>query len=72
MTETFKIWKNPSGYDDALAYMGEFYPPTGRFCFGPTDLRELGFPPGHYTIRLPDSIRKSHGLAKWQAVEVPR
>lgn len=71
MAEAFKIWKNPSGYDDAPAYMSEFYPPASQICFFPTDLRDLGFPPGRYTVRLPDSITERYCLNKWQAVEVP-
>ncbi len=71
MTETFKIWKNPSGYDDAPMYMGEFYPPANQIFFFPGDLRDLGFPPGHYTVRLPDSTKERYRLNKWQAVEVP-
>jgi len=71
MAEPFKIWKNPGGYDDAPVYMGEFYPPANQISFFWTDLRDLGFSPGHYTVRLPDSIRQRYGLRKWQAVQVP-
>lgn len=68
--EPFKIWKNPTNGDEATAYMGEFYPPDGQICFLATDLQDLGFSPGHYTIQVPDSFRTAYVLPPWQRVIV--
>ncbi len=66
--EGYKIWKNPNGQEDAPVYLGEFYPPNGQVCFFRTDLVELGFPPGDYTVRIPDSERKLYALPEWQKI----
>jgi len=66
--DPFKIWKNPSSDEEVTAYMGEFYPPKGQVCFFSLDLRELRFAPGHYTIKVPDSVRKVYILPPWQQV----
>ena len=65
--EAFKIWRNPARRDDPIVFMGDFYLPAGHIYFTPDDLRELGFAPGIYTIRTPDSARQS-GLSKWWKV----
>lgn len=69
--EGYKIWKNPNGQKDPPLYMGEFYPPNGQICFLWTDLVELCFQPGWYTVRIPDSVRQSYALPAWQAIRVP-
>ena len=65
----FKIWRNPSGRDEPIEYMGEFYPSRGRSYFTPRDLSELGFAPGCYTVLIPESAR-GRALSKWQKVSV--
>jgi hypothetical protein len=70
MTEPFKIWRNPGDANEAIAYMGDFYPPNGRLVFVSQDLVELGFVPGEYTVRVPESSRHSGMIAKWQKVRV--
>jgi hypothetical protein len=67
-----KIWRNPSNRGEPVAYIGEFYPPTGRFYFTAADLRELGFEPGQYTIRLPEQRPFAGLISKWQTVTVPK
>ena len=68
--EAFKIWRNPEGPDDSLGFMGDFYPPEGQGCFYQDDLRALGFPPGHYTIRVPGGVRKRYVSPEWQKIVV--
>jgi hypothetical protein len=70
-TEPFKIWKNPDGPGGSLIFMGDFYPPVEQDCFYQGDLQNLGFPPGHYTIRVPDSLRKRYVSPEWQKIVVP-
>jgi len=67
--ELFKIWRNPDSADDPIGYMGDFYPPNGRPVFVPSDLAELGFPPGEYTVRIPES-RRRRLFPKWQKLRV--
>jgi hypothetical protein len=69
--DAFKIWKNPSSAEEVTIYMGEFYPPKDQVCFFSPDLRELGFAPGHYTIKVPDSLRKVYVLPPWQQIILP-
>jgi hypothetical protein len=66
----FKIWKNPSGIGDPPIYMGEAYAPSGQLCLRDTDLRNLGFPLGHYTIRIPESLIFLYDMPKWEKLEV--
>ena len=68
--EGYKIWKNPQGQEDGPDYMGEFYPPNGQVFFYIADLKALGFPPGEYTVRVPDSIRKVYMVPEWQKIAV--
>jgi hypothetical protein len=70
--EAFKIWKNPDGPEDDLVYMGDFYPPEEQDCFYQGDLQALGFPPGHYTIRVPDGLRKRYVSPEWQKIVLPK
>ncbi len=70
LREGFKIWKNPGRPEEPPVYMGEFYPPDGQVCFYQQDLKDLGFPPGRYTIRVPDAFRQRYVLSPWQGVEV--
>lgn len=72
MAEAFKIWRNPSNADELITFMGDFYPPDGRPVLVPQDLIELGFAPGEYTVKVPDSARHSGMIAKWQKLRVPR
>jgi len=51
--------------------MGSYYPPRGHLCFYQADLQDLGFPPGSYTIRVPDSVCQRYALPQWQAIELP-
>lgn len=67
--EPFKIWRNPDSADAPITYMGEFYPPDGCPVFFPSDLTELGFPPGEYTVLVPTSRRRQL-FSKWQKVRV--
>ena len=69
-SEAFKIWKNPVEQEEGPLYLGEFYPPAGQVCFFASDLRILGFEPGRYTVRVPDSVRHLYSLPPWQQVEV--
>ncbi len=70
--EAFKIWRNPDGERDPVVYMGEYYPPNDQHCFHWPDLVELGFAPGHYTVRVPDSLRKLYVLPQWQSIQLPK
>jgi hypothetical protein len=71
-TEPFKIWRNPDEANEPIAYMGDFYPPGGCVVFVAQDLVELGFGPGEYTVRIPESFRRSGLFAKWQRVRIGR
>jgi hypothetical protein len=66
----FKIWKTPSRNGDSPVYLGQYRPPNGQFFFFPTDLRELGFGPGDYTVLLPEESRHAGLFSKWQTVTV--
>jgi hypothetical protein len=66
----FKIWKNPSKSGEAVAYLGPYRPPKGRFFFTPEDLQELGFCPGDYTVLAPEGFRRPKLFSKWQKVTV--
>jgi hypothetical protein len=70
VTEGFKIWRNPKHKDDRPVYIGEFYPPEGQVCFYMSDLCNLGFPLGDYTVRIPDALRKVYALPEWQKITV--
>ena len=68
----FKIWRNPDSSHDVVAYMGDYYAPGGRAVFVPQDLVELGFVPGEYTIRVPESLQRSRKIAKWHKLRVAK
>jgi hypothetical protein len=68
--EGYKIWKNPGAWNESPLYLGEFYPPHGQACFFNIDLKDLGFAPGEYTVRIPDSLRKVYALNEWQKISV--
>jgi hypothetical protein len=70
-SEAFKVWRNPTGPGEAPVYLGEFYPPAGQVCIFASDLKILGVHPGHYTIRVPNSLRERYALPPWQEVEIP-
>jgi len=70
--EPFKIWRNPESHSEPIAFMGDYYPPNGRVAFVQQDLVQLGFGPGEYTIRVPESLRRSGMIAKWQKLRIPR
>ena len=70
--EAFKIWKNPDGERDLVVYMGEYYPPNGQHCCHWPDRVGLGFAPGLYTVRVPDSLRKLYVLPQWQSIQLPK
>ncbi len=65
-----KIWRNPASADEPVAYLGDYYPPSGRPFFVAGDLVELGFGPGAYTILAPGRQRFSKLTSKWQTIEV--
>jgi hypothetical protein len=67
----FKVWKNPSGADEAIAYMGEVSPPDGQVCLFATDLMNLGFTSGGYTVLVPDTLLALHVLPPWQRIDIP-
>lgn len=68
----FKIWRNPSKPGEPVVYLGSYDPPRGNFCFTTEDLLDLGFGPGHYTVRLPDDRPYAKLFSKWQKVTVPK
>ena len=70
LREAYKIWKNPQTLEEPPRFIGEFYPPTDQIKFIHADLEALGFPPGDYTVRIPDAVRKRYALSKWQTVRV--
>ena len=65
----FKIWKAPYEADGSPTYMGEAYAPSGQLCLRTKDLRELGFPPGRYTLRIPESLVFLYDLPQWATLE---
>ena len=67
----FKIWKNPSSADEPIVYLGEFSPPDGQICLFATDLVNLGFSPGGYTVLVPGTLRALHVLPAWQRIDLP-
>jgi len=67
----WKIWKNPASVQDGPVYLGEFYPPEGRFYFTGRDLRELGLGPGNYTVLAPEAFHNSDLFSRWQKVSIP-
>jgi hypothetical protein len=68
--EAYKIWRNPVGPGESPEFKGDFYPPEDQLCFFSRDLRELGFPAGHYTVLVPASVRAIYALPEWQNVQV--
>jgi hypothetical protein len=68
----FKIWKNPSHPDEPVAYLGIFHPPQGQIFFTASDLRELGFGPGHYTLLATEGASLPAAFSRWQKVAIPR
>jgi hypothetical protein len=68
--QAHKIWRNPAAHGQEVAYLGEYYPPTGRPIFVAQDLRDLGFGPGEYTILAPSGRRCAKLLPKWQKLSV--
>jgi hypothetical protein len=66
----FKIWRNPSEAGEYPKFMGEAYAPSGQLCLRPIDLRNLGFPPGSYTILIPESLTFLYDMPKWEALKV--
>ena len=66
----YKIWKNPLETEGSPTYMGEAYAPSGQLCLRTKDLRDLGFPPGHYTIRVPEPLVFLYDLPAWETLEV--
>jgi hypothetical protein len=68
--ESYKIWRNPTRPGESPVFMGDFYPPKGQVCLFNPDLKELGFPPGDYTVLIPKSVRKVYALPEWQKILV--
>lgn len=68
--EGYKIWKNPERPGESPEYLGEFYPPNGQVSFFNSDLKGLGFVPGHYTVRIPSSVREVYAIPEWQKILV--
>ena len=66
----YKIWKNPIESQGSPIYMGEAYAPSGQLCLRTKDLRDLGFPTGQYTIRVPESLVFLYDLPRWESLEV--
>jgi hypothetical protein len=66
----FKIWKNPAEAEGSPTYMGEAYAPEGQLCLRRNDLRDLGFPPGNYTIRVPESLVFLYDMPPFETLEV--
>lgn len=66
----FKIWRNPGDGDEPPKYMGDAYAPVGHLCLQARDLRSLGFPPGNYTILVPESLTFLYDMPKWDTLEV--
>jgi len=67
----FKIWRNPSARWECVTYLGDYYPPRGHHFFTAEDLKDLGFTPGQYTIRVPEGTALTRLISKWQTVKVP-
>jgi len=70
LREPYKIWKNPLNAEEPPRFMGGFYPPADQAMFIHEDLKVLGFPPGDYTVRIPNDVRERYALPKWQTVTV--
>jgi hypothetical protein len=70
LSDVYKIWKNPQTPEEPPRFMGGFYPPADQFMFIHADLKALGFPPGDYTVRIPNDVRECYALSKWQTVRV--
>lgn len=68
--EGYKIWRQAMNVGDQIVYLGEFYPPAEQITFTHCDLKDLGFPPGRYTVLIPVSVRDKYAVDKWQAVTV--
>jgi hypothetical protein len=68
--EGYKVWKQAVTPDEPIQYLGEFYPPPQQAFFTNQDLRDLGFPPGQYTVLIPASVRAHYAVDKWQSVTV--
>lgn len=66
----FKIWKNPSEAGGSPTYMGEGYAPPGQLCLRTKDLRDFGFPPGQYTIRVPEPLVFLYDMPLWEVLEL--
>jgi hypothetical protein len=66
----YKIWRNPFEAEGPPTYMGEAYAPSGQLCLRTKDLRELGFPSGLYTIRVPEPLVFLYDLPQWETLEV--
>jgi hypothetical protein len=66
----YKVWKNPQTAEESPRFMGSFYPPNDQATFIHADLKALGFPPGEYTVRIPEEVRERYALPKWQTVRV--
>ena len=66
----YKIWRNPDTPGQAVTYLGDYYPPTGRPLFVAQDLKDLGLGPGEYTILAPGGRRFAKLLPKWQKLSV--
>ena len=43
---------------------------VGHLCLQARDLRSLGFPPGNYTILVPESLTFLYDMPKWDTLEV--
>jgi hypothetical protein len=66
----FKIWRNPSLEGESPKYMGVAYAPEGHLCLRANDLRDLGFPPGHYTVRVPEALVFLYDMPPFETLEV--
>jgi hypothetical protein len=66
----FKIWMNPVDETGSPKYMGEAYAPSGRLFLRARDLCALGFPPGDYTIRVPESLVFLYDMPRWDRLQV--
>jgi hypothetical protein len=67
----FKVWRNPQAPSEPVRYMGEFYPSEGRPFLTGSDLLELGFERGQYTVLAPPGSPHLRLFSKWQTVVIP-
>ena len=71
LSEGWKVWRNPTQPEEGPIYLGEVFPPDGRWCLTGADLRELGFGPGEYTVLAPEQSPHNDLFARWQSITMP-